>query len=140
MKKKKLMFDLLFLLYAVCLIWITVIRNGICFNSLFTNGDLHIIPFVGLYNILKNNIFTFCYLFIGNILWFVPLGLYLKYRTCLDIGVITFLGFLTSLAIEFFQYMFGTGVTETDDLILNTVGTLTGVILMTIIEKRKRQS
>jgi glycopeptide antibiotics resistance protein len=44
---------------------------------------------------------------------------------------------LFSFAIEFSQYAFGTGVAESDDIILNTLGALLGVAICNCIRKKK---
>lgn len=46
-------------------------------------------------------------------------------------------GFLLSFFIESMQFIFGTGVSELDDLILNTLGVWIGVIIMKILKKGK---
>ena len=43
-----------------------------------------------------------------------------------------FCGFLFSLLIEMLQYVFGTGFSELDDLILNTFGVWIGAVLIRI--------
>lgn len=56
-------------------------------------------------------------------MWFVPFGVYLQYKKRADsILRISAYGFLFSLMIETLQYVFGTGYSELDDLILNTLG------------------
>ena len=69
---------------------------------------------------------AFIYLFFGNIIWFVPFGFLLKRLTRMTAGKIIFLGFLLSLFIETTQFIFGTGVSEIDDLLLNTLGAAIG--------------
>ncbi|MEH2929030.1 VanZ family protein [Candidatus Ventrimonas sp. KK005] len=67
------------------------------------------------------------YLFVGNIVWFIPFGAFwygIGIRR--DMRRILLLGFLFSLTIETLQFVFGTGVTELDDLILNTFGVWVG--------------
>ncbi len=61
----------------------------------------------------------------------MPFGFLLPFLTGRpkSIGMIAVFGFLLSLAIEFSQYMFGTGYSELDDLLLNTVGTLIGFLI-----------
>jgi glycopeptide antibiotics resistance protein len=48
-------------------------------------------------------------------------------------------GLFLSLVIEFLQYAFGTGISEADDLILNTLGALIGYALYRLIHKLKRK-
>jgi len=47
-------------------------------------------------------------------------------------------GLAFSFAIEFFQYVFGTGISELDDLILNTFGVWLGAVLAGFLKKEKK--
>lgn len=49
------------------------------------------------------------------------------------------IGFLLSLGIEISQYIFGTGVTEVEDLILNTLGTALGYLLWNLFRLWRRR-
>lgn len=115
----------LFLVYLLILLRITVFRSDFGSHPLLQDGQIVWVPFVGLYQILKNSPFYFLYLFIGNLIWFVPLGLLLPPLTGIEKPVVL-VGLLLSLGIEILQYVFGTGVTEVEDLILNTLGTILG--------------
>ncbi len=77
---------------------------------------------------------NFTYLFVGNIVWFVPFGMYLQYMGISKTLVRTVLyGFLFSLLIETLQYVFGTGFSELDDLVLNTLGAWIGGVIVTVV-------
>ena len=69
------------------------------------------------------------YLFLGNVIWFIPMGYYFVQRKKLPVLQTVLIGFLVSLLIETLQYVLGTGVSELDDLILNTFGCMTGALL-----------
>lgn len=136
-----------FILYLVILFRITVFRAGFSFENLLKNGTINITLFQGYIPILEGgNWFRFIYLFVGNIIWFVPFGAYLQFRQhqrkVEKIGAIVLLGFFLSLIIESLQYVFGTGYSEIDDLILNTLGALIGALLCkrisTILPLQKR--
>ena len=78
------------------------------------------------------------YLFVGYMVWFVTLGLLLPVLTGCDKKVILY-SFLLSLVIEICQFIFGTGVTEVEDLILNTLGGAIGygcLLVLELIAKR----
>ena len=49
-------------------------------------------------------------------------------------------GFLLSLAIETMQYILGSGISELDDLILNTVGAMLGYGLLRVFQKCCKKS
>lgn len=115
----------LFAVYLSVLLRITVFRSGFGTHPLFQDGEVLWVPFVELYNILQSSVPRFLYLFVGNLIWFFPLGLLLPLLTGARKSVIL-LGFLLSLGIEVCQYIFGTGFTEVEDLILNTLGTAAG--------------
>ena len=56
---------------------------------------------------------------------FVPFGFVLPALTRLRRAVVP-LCFLGSLLIEFLQWAFGTGMSQTEDLVLNTLGAAIG--------------
>jgi glycopeptide antibiotics resistance protein len=72
----------------------------------------------------KNNL-------LGNLVGFMPFGLLLPFLlTWFRHGVKVLLtGFLLSLGYEFTQLLFGLGIFDVDDLILNTLGSFTGFII-----------
>lgn len=72
----------------------------------------------------------FIYLFAGNIIWFVPFGMYLERQKKWKLVATALCGFLFSLTIETLQYAFGTGFSELDDLILNTFGVFLGALFV----------
>lgn len=131
----------LFLIYLGLLLRITVFRSSFGSYPLFSHGQIAWVPFVGLIQILHNSLRVFLYLFIGNLIWFVPLGFLLPLLTNAKASTI-FYGFLLSLCIEVSQYIFGTGVSEVEDLILNTLGTAIGyglfLLFRRIFRRRKK--
>ena len=128
---------LLLLCYLAVLLRITVFRSDFGAHALFTNGKILWIPFVELLRILHNSLGMFLYLFVGNLIWFMPLGFLLPILTKVRSRVILW-GFLLSLYIEVSQYIFGTGVSEVEDLILNTLGTALGYLCYLLCRKLKR--
>jgi glycopeptide antibiotics resistance protein len=71
---------------------------------------------------------------LGNIIIFIPLGIYMTLvnRNKL-ILVNTILVTLLSLLVEIAQFIFAVGATDIDDIILNTIGGLLGVLLFHVI-------
>ncbi|WP_102273890.1 VanZ family protein [Cytobacillus massiliigabonensis] len=70
----------------------------------------------------------------GNILMFVPAGIYLmifKGRAINTFFVICGL----SLGAEIIQYLFAIGASDIDDLILNSLGGLIGIVIYLVLEK-----
>ncbi len=115
----------LLVLYLLVLLRITVFRSGWTTNSLF-GGSLVLIPFQTIFSYLfHGNVRYFLYLFLGNLFWFVPLGVFLR-RCGLRFGRACLLGLLLSALIETAQFVLSTGTSETEDVLLNTVGTMLG--------------
>lgn len=132
--KKRIIIDILFVVYILVLLSITVLRSGIGSQELFS-GKINIIPFIDLIDTFKKSPTSFIYLFLGNIIWFVPIGFYLrKMKDCKIITTVA-IGFCLSFFIEIMQYIFGTGMSEIDDLILNTIGVLIGNYAACLFDK-----
>lgn len=126
--------SVLFIIYLIILFRITVFRSTFGLEHMFQNGRI-ILSFFNDYIelIRRGNWFSFIYLFAGNIIWFVPFGMYLQYRgKCRNLFWAAAYGFLLSLLIETLQFVFGTGYSELDDLILNTLGTWFGAFMVRI--------
>lgn len=124
-----------FVCYLAALIQITVIRD---WSSLFrfqkgshTLSHVQLIPLRTTLGELQNGLWPFCFHVIGNMIWFFPLGilgplLFPRLRKC---GRLLLLALLLSGAIELGQWCFSTGVSDVDDIILNTAGAALGWLL-----------
>lgn len=79
----------------------------------------------------------------GNVLMFIPLGIYVAYYSR-KVNVVKVLLFVmgASVFIEVVQYVFKRGATDIDDVILNTAGGAMGLVLyglcVAIFRKRER--
>jgi glycopeptide antibiotics resistance protein len=124
----------LFILYLLLLLRITVFRSSFGSYPLFSHGQILWVPFVSLWKIYQNSVSYFLYLFLGNLIWFVPFGILYPLLTGKGARTIIYC-FLLSLLIETLQYVFGTGVSEVEDLILNTLGGAIGYGIFKIFEK-----
>lgn len=124
-KMKKKLPIILLTIYLITLLMITIFRpwRG---SYHFMGGTLNLTLFEGYGDIIRASIPRFIYLFFGNIVWFVPLGFYLSFVKKASVLKALLFGFLLSLFIETTQYILGTGISEIDDLILNTFGSLVG--------------
>lgn len=86
------------------------------------------IPFVGMIDMLKDGISRYAIVnILGNVLMFAPVGffapiLYQKYNS---LGKTALVGASISLLVEFSQMFLARG-TDTDDVILNTLGAVLG--------------
>lgn len=121
--------------YLLCLYQITVFRYGINPELWFAWGDsldsVNLTPFV--HTIKLYYAYTkwfFIYNLLGNIVWFIPLGTLLPavFSRCHFLRT-TVIGFLCSLSIELLQFIFATGISDIDDLMFNTLGTVLGFLL-----------
>ena len=78
----------------------------------------------------------FCCLFIGNLIWFAPAGFLVRlWGGRLYTALIT--GLALSFAVEAGQFILGSGVSELDDLVLNTFGSVLGYAVGCLVFKRK---
>ena len=123
--KKRLLWWFGMLVYLAILLRITVFRPGIRLDDLFS-GTLNLMPltqylFFARYGSWK----AFIYYFAGNLIVFMPLG-YLLEKKGISWQRTILVGFLCSLLIETGQFVLGSGVAETDDILLNTIGAVLG--------------
>jgi len=76
---------------------------------------------------------------LGNIAVFIPYGLYLQtLRKTKRVGTGLLIVLGTSVLIELIQFALGVGVCDIDDVILNGVGGLLGILLYQILLKFTR--
>lgn len=111
--------------YLAALLRFTVFRDG-CFGHGLLSGRLHWIPGVAYRDLISWGSYgRAAILFFGNILCFMPLGFLLARRKW-GFAACALAGLSLSLAIEGGQYLLGSGLSEIDDLILNTLGAMAG--------------
>lgn len=123
---------LLFVGYFAALAEIIALRGG--------SGGVRAVQFVPLRTTLgelQNGAWAFAYHLVGNMIWFVPLGMFLGGKGALR-------AFLTgagvSLGLEILQWLLMTGVTDVDDVILNALGALAGKIFLSALQKWKKSA
>ena len=82
--------------------------------------------------------FNFYSDFIGNILLFIPLPLFLLFVLRMTgYKKVILVSIITSIVIETIQYILDIGVADIDDVILNTTGAVAGVLIAMVIKKMK---
>lgn len=130
---------LLFLLYLAAVLRITVFRSDFGTHPLLADGRVNLTFLEGYLTLVRGgHWWLFFYLFVGNIIWFVPFGACLKYsKKTRSFFSILFCGFLFSLLIESLQFVFGTGYSELDDLFLNTLGTGIGAAIPGLVRRSR---
>ena len=136
-RTQQILLDLL--LYSVFALYL-VILFGLLFMKAHSLSSINIVPFHSISIILFSDnpvlrAFAFSNV-IGNIVLFVPLGVYLP----LFIGEKNILKnvlwiILISVLVEILQFIFKVGVSDIDDVILNGFGGFIGVIAYKILLK-----
>ena len=119
---------LLFVAYIAALAEIIALRGGP--GSI---RELRLIPFQTTLRTMGEGLWPFVYNLVGNLIWFVPLGMFLYRKRLLRAMCI---GAAISFTLEILQWLMMTGVTDIDDIILNALGALIGALAM----KRWNQS
>lgn len=140
MRKKKIL-ETGFCIYIFIILLITVLRpwSG---SIRFMDGTVNLSFFKEYKGMIRRNFWMFVYLFGGNIGWFVPIGFYKVFFEKRSALRTVSGGFFLSLFIEIMQYVLGRGISELDDLILNTFGVFLGWLLgkavLGILERKKK--
>ncbi len=131
-KNLDFLLKILFVAYLSSLIQITVIRDFKSFITLCDNtysiSSIIFSPFATTIGAFKFSTWQFVYHFVGNMIWFVPFGV-LAPLVCKKINnfiSITFCGAALSLSIEILQFVFNSGISDIDDIIINSLGAITG--------------
>mgnify|MGYP001027468016 CR=1 FL=1 len=98
--------------------------------------SVSLIPFRTITDYLSYGGFLSFINVLGNIVLFIPLGIYLMFfnhnkRICLN----TLWVVLISMAVEILQYVFKVGATDIDDIILNGLGGFLGIMIYKILRK-----
>ena len=113
--------------YFLFLLRIIIFKNGI--NSYAYNYNLHFFDFINQWN-NRGIDMTLLVNVLGNITLFVPLSIILlNYCKCLNNINIIFINFFTSLSFELIQLSTGWGTFDIDDILLNTIGGIIGLII-----------
>lgn len=120
-------------MYLYMLLYVTVFRGGL-FQSVA--HSINLVPFDSLFTTAYYQqqilgslaaLWIFMYNVIGNILWFIPVGLFAStFIKKLSLIKVICLSFVLSITIEILQYIFYTGISDIDDLIFNVIGGIFG--------------
>ncbi|WP_304017408.1 VanZ family protein [Fenollaria timonensis] len=148
MKNKKLL-KLLFYIYIAFLIFFVVLKFDGSFeriislhNSIIENEkdglrNINLIPFRSISPYLRN--ITEPYAFkniIANILVFIPLGFFVSNKNSKNVFKTLVICLSVILSIECIQLLFKIGFFDVDDIILNFIGSLIGVLINLVAQKR----
>lgn len=120
--------NLLFVAYFAALAEIIALRGGSG-----TTRELRPVPLRTTLQTLKDGLWSFVYNFVGNIVWFVPLGMFLHRKGILRAGLT---GAAVSLSLEALQWLLMTGVTDVDDVIINALGAMAGAAIWKMVRRK----
>ncbi len=118
-----------FVLYIFLLTWIIVFKFRINIRNLRYLSAINLIPFKE--NDLKEILI--------NIFLFIPYGMYLRELTkkkSLTVGIIILISFI----FEVLQYILHIGISDITDVMMNTLGGMVGILLISILEKKRKNS
>lgn len=122
-----------FVFYLLLLFQLTVFRMNRIFELMpvFNRplSEIQWVPFVDSVKLFQHgSLFAAYYNVFGNVLWFMPLGLFcgMLYGRSHGRRSAFWIGLVTSVVIEMSQFIFMTGVTHIDDVICNVVGSVLG--------------
>lgn len=139
-----------FLIYFLVMLTLTIFKsNSISFNNPFDAykynrqgifGMINIIPFKETLVTLTDGHTPIKYPLmniVGNILVFMPLGflvplLFDKYN---NISKVFTLGLVSTISIELAQLFVGPNISDIDDIIFNTIGSVLGLLCFRLFEK-----
>ncbi len=124
-----------FLLMAKILLFKNVAPSEIFSSDREISRTLAIIPFQSIMKYYNSGVLWASVLnVIGNIVIFIPFGIYLTlYTKNKTLKKATFITLVTSLSVEVVQYVLDIGIADIDDIILNVIGGVVGVLVYKIL-------
>lgn len=131
-----ILFGVFLLLYILLFFYVLIFKN-VSPLELFSStreyvSGVNVIPFHTISSYLSGsqNVIIAASNILGNILLFVPLGIYLQLlKKNKKIWISMLIVFLSTLFAEMFQFMFGLGAADIDDIILNCLGGFIGILV-----------
>lgn len=132
----------IFIIYMIMLVHLTILRYDwqwwdLSFNWQRSINEMYFVPLVDTLKLLDGeSTFSYWYNFFGNVVWFMPFGLFVPYllRKKHTFFYTLAIGLLTSIIIELCQFWLETGVTHIDDLLFNGMGVILGYVGYDIIK------
>lgn len=128
---------ILFFMYSCLMIWQVFIGPYRSYSSI---RRYNIYPLKTIRDYLVNSDqYNFHIIFINlaaNIVTFIPLGFFISilFKRFNNITAIAIFSIVITTIIEAMQFILNVGVFDIDDIILNTVGCITGFVLNKIIQ------
>ncbi|MGR3742206.1 VanZ family protein [Companilactobacillus sp. DQM5] len=150
-KKKKVTFiselkKFFFMAYILLLFFLTVFRAQyfpweIHFILNRPLSSINFVPLVQTFKLASGaSIIDFLYNFYGNILWFIPLGIFVPSLRKKNTSLLqmTLIGATLSVTIEALQFLLMSGISDIDDVIFNVLGVIIGYCLYQIGKSFKK--
>lgn len=135
--KKNSITIFLFFTYIIALQMITI--NDIVIYKTISINKFNLVPFVHIIQYISTrNIHAFIYNVFGNILLFIPMGIFLKLFRIKKLIFVLIICFCVSLSIEFVQTVLSARIFDIDDIICNVTGAILGYELIKIYRKNFR--
>lgn len=133
-KLKSVILKMTFIMYIIILLYLVFFR----FAHGYFRDLVNLIPFKTILGYLSEGLGTSPSVSLGNVLgnivMFIPLGVYLKIFLKDKRWFVSFLWiFISTVAIELIQFILKIGVCDIDDVILNSIGGLTGILIYRIL-------
>lgn len=125
--------------YFAALMEITVLRGGVDWGGLTSTAPVprRLRPFRTTIAEFRRGVWPFLYHVVGNLAWFVPVGLILRRK---PVWMAFLGGLMLSVLIEGLQWTLKTGMPDVDDLILNSGGAFLGWLMARAIPRRWRKA
>ncbi|MBM7833071.1 VanZ family protein [Clostridium sardiniense] len=115
--------DNFMIIYILFLLGVTFFKNNLYSMQFVFN------PFSTFFELLKGDM-TFALINIfGNLLMYVPVGIYIKYKTSRKTKVLIILFLIYILIVELTQGITKTGTCDMNDVLMNTIGFIIGMKL-----------
>lgn len=129
---------LIYIIYFSALVEITVIRGSVDVAKILQGGralpQLH--PLHTTLAEIHRGLWPMTFHIVGNLIWFIPLGLLCSNRR---FYMAALWGVVVSVSIESLQYVLMSGVTDVDDVLLNTLGAILGWSIGRVFQGRKSE-
>lgn len=132
-KNSKYNIDLIAILYFLMVVSLSLFRYKHSMAIMILNP-------ISLINDFRVNFIQTLILFLGNILVYVPLGSYVKYRFNINKYELSMEFLIYILIIENLQYITLRGVFDITDIITNLLGFYIGILLVESYRKKKLNS
>ncbi len=115
--------DNFMIIYILFLIGITFFKNKLHLMQFVFD------PFISFKSLLKGDIYFAIVNIFGNLLMYVPVGIYVRHKTRNEATMLIILFIVYIFIIEFTQGVTKTGTFDMNDVIMNTIGFIIGMKL-----------